>query len=804
MRHYKKTALVIATLSVMSWSLSAATADKTIYVTTFADDDGSDPTTCSLREAVVTASTGRAYGGCKVGEVWPTRANTIQLQEGEYQLKTELQPTQAIIILGKDPVDYTKPNVLTNDYPAATAVKTRIRAVGNNRIINSTLQNNPDIVLNNVDLYDGFSSDKGGAILAGGGITLNNVSIYNSKAQRGGAIFLDGVKSSFVASHGQFQGNQAEQGSVLAMTCTNNLDGTKRDVLLDYMSIFNNGSATSQSGLAYCGMVNARISASSIGLNQADPAKGSIIQFSSKTPYGEVPLNTTGAKLNLLSNTIVQNTAFSTLLYNYDGLKELKFNVLAFNQSNGKSCRYADNLEGVTNANLILQNNALILNRQEDGCDFPTDSTETVKKDNVALDQYQFNQILYPLSQNAPNEYTSFMPMYFANVATENNPIIDSKAEAGCSGFDQRGLKRVNVLNNVGGSEKPNTCDIGATEVLRLTAANISALNDSVVKRLEGYQKNVDDFEILIKNPQTNPEYLPYYRLQVDKYRKLVDFTKQHQKYRTIFVDPFSTNLPDETVTSDGVREIKHLNAQTYTVKVEALGVGRLGSDQKFQGRFDPDLRCEWNADLEQVLMYRLDDRITPQGDTEFCSYELSMKGSNPLKSSSAYIMSSFRNIAPYAKSVSYNFAQGSTDWIELKLLENTHDDGDGDVRQLKNGNKLSYYTDGNGQDLAIRMSKVRDPVEISAERSGPCPGDPKLTCYGGKIQARLKNTLDPFSYDLTYVVYDAEGEASEEATIQLKNSGSAPGSTSGGGAVGWLGLSTLAVLVWLRRRQDR
>lgn len=101
MIQYKKTALVVATLTLMSLSLSAETANRTIYVTTFADEDGENSNACSLREAIVTASTGKAYGGCPVGEVVATRATVIQLEAGEYQLKRELQPTQNVVIQGK-------------------------------------------------------------------------------------------------------------------------------------------------------------------------------------------------------------------------------------------------------------------------------------------------------------------------------------------------------------------------------------------------------------------------------------------------------------------------------------------------------------------------------------------------------------------------------------------------------------------------------------------------------------------------------------------------------------------------------
>ena len=117
------------------------------------------------------------------------------------------------------------------------------------------------------------------------------------------------------------------------------------------------------------------------------------------------------------------------------------------------------------------------------------------------------------------------------------------------------------------------------------------------------------------------------------------------------------------------------------------------------------------------------------------------------------------------------------------------------------NPNKSRYYLNAAGQDLAIRISSLPDPVAVTAERSGPCPGnDKKLTCLGGKITVQIKNTLDPFDYKFNYMVYDADGLVSNTATVTLSNSASTPSARSGGGATGILGLLGLFSLIGLRR----
>ena len=135
MKNYKKGVLILSILSAMSL---IAAEDKTIYVNTFADEDGENPEKCSLREAVTAASLHQAYGGCPAGQPKPTMTNIIQLEEGEYKLKKELQPNAAISIVGKLPADYSKANILTNSYPALTANKTIINAESNSRIFNTS------------------------------------------------------------------------------------------------------------------------------------------------------------------------------------------------------------------------------------------------------------------------------------------------------------------------------------------------------------------------------------------------------------------------------------------------------------------------------------------------------------------------------------------------------------------------------------------------------------------------------------------------------------------------------------------
>lgn len=806
MKHYKKGVLTLMVLSAMS--LMAA-EDRTIYVTTFADENGENTDKCSLREAVITASTHKAFGGCSAGQPHSTVTNVIQLEAGEYQLKSELQPSSAMLIVGKEPADYSKPDVLTNSYPAATALKTTINAQGSSRIFNTNNTSAPSLTLTNLKLINGSSKNErtnaGGALYLGGPTILNNVSIENSNAQTGGAIYLNGTHSDLTITHGTFQKNNAVTGSLLAMTCSDQLNDTKRSIVISSASFLGNGAANSNSMFAFCGQPDVNFSANTITENTANANNGSIIQFSAVTPQGNVSLSDLSS-IVLLSNTIVKNSAWSTFLYNAPTSKTLGFNVLAYN-GNGKSCRYTGNdLATVDKPNMTVEKNAWALsaNSANSSCELPAKVTATeAVKNSVDLSNIAFSSVLSSLQP--ASQYTGFMPLYFPlNIKGASVSLVDTKAYS-CSGYDQRGVGRVNASESKT-SDQSNSCDIGSTEIVRLTAFKAELTNGSVVTLLDQYKGYADKFKTLIEDKTTKPEFLPYYKAEQAKYSNLANI-KTKQKYRTIFFDPFVSNLPHEIELGNGGREIKHLNAQNYLVEVNAKGIGNI-SENVENIKPDANLKCEWDASLGLIKMWRVDDHVTPTGDKEFCQYTLRLNA-NRTKSSSAYILGTFGNIAPIAKDAEFTVKEGSDKKVTVDLLNYVNDDGDGLVSALtdqKLKNKLAYYTNANGQDLAIRITKKIDPLLFSAERSGPCPGEDRLyTCYGGKITVQYKNTLDPFSYKFNYAVYDADGLISNEATVKLNNTATAENSVrnSGGGSMGWFGILGLISLVGYRRYQD-
>lgn len=799
MKNYKKGFLTIAVLSAMS--LMAA-EDTTIYVNTFEDQD-IDDNKCSLREAVVAASKHVAYHGCPKGKPHVSTTNVIQLEAGTYTLKSELVPTSAMVILGKEPADWSKTNVISNEYPAQTPIKTIISGNNTSRIFNTSNLDKPTLSLQDLILTQGKSNGDGGALSLGGITDLTNVSITDSNAIKGGAIYLSNAQATLTVSGGQFKGNKADSGSVLAMSCSDNLGFTKRSITLSGSSYIANGSGTSKTTFAFCGEPSASVYSNTITENIASSTDGSIIKFNSTQLNNEGDLSS-ASKLALLSNTIVKNSAQSIFAYNQTGTKNVNYNVLAFNT--GKSCAYtAGNIATVASANISVEKNALMLDAGNDQCELPTDLLKASATNTLDLKGIKFEDILNKIQD--PVDFTNYMSMYFPiERAVGQIDLVDSGSK-GCAKLDQRGFSRISEITSDADGVDDNTCDIGAIEVLRFSVGNIAQSNQDLVKLVQSYQDEIDVFKPLISDSKTKPEYLPFYRIQLSLYENLKAFTKSDQKYRPIYFDPFQGNLPDEVLSSGGARQILHLNTDNYDVlKPEVLGIGKLDTNKKFLGVQDANLRCVWDADLKKITMYRTDDRLTPSGDAEFCKYTLKSKSSG--KIASGYLIGTFINIGPNVPAeTSYVVEHGGLQKVNVDLLKNANDDGDGSTSSLENQPKKSpFYLNAQGQQQAIRFNKIPDSVTVTSERSGPCPGtdeDRRLTCHGGAMTMQLNNTLDPFNYTVTYVVYDMDTGKSGEGKVLLKNTASAPGSVrqSGGGSMGWMSLLGLIGLTFMRYR---
>jgi CSLREA domain-containing protein len=804
MNNYKKG--LLAAMILFAMSLMAA-EDKTIYVTTFADEDGENSNACSLREAIKTAKLDKSYGGCMVGRTLRndgTAPDVIQLDAGEYKLNSEIVVESHVNIFGKTPFNFSSRSPITFLYPTREALTTSISGQGKTRLFN-TVASQTSMIVNHVILKDGFAAKNsldqgnGGTFYVAGPLSLMNSEIVNSRAEaEGGAIYAVAMNTEKIIKiqDSLIQQNKAgSYGSVLAMDCVGNLGSTETRVEIGTSSLVKNGSADTTSILDFCGYATLKLSNSTVAKNTTS-ASGHVFRMANQVSR---PLSSYSS-FSALSNTIVENNARATVLYDNTGSMTFAYNVLAFNQ--GLSCEYALNAgipskeQGV---NFFTAYNAL----QTSGpsrCVLPDPATDNVFNNLDVSDKTITSLLTAYIEPSASNRY---LGLYYPLDLHSQTDLVDT-GSSGCAesdqdAIDQRGIQRVVNSTLVLNPQAKNTCDIGAVEVRRLTAADIKDLkNTSLTGLLELYQDNIDDINAHIADKNTSAVEIPGLQEELKEYEDLAKYTRQYQKYRAIYINPFVLAMPQEALSGIEL-QVKALNAQNYDIEMKSLGVGELsgaGSSLAIVGEADdPNLKCEWKPDLNRIMMYRTDGKLTSPADTEFCSYTLKDKLTGA--TSAGMLQAAFINIKPIIQDDTYSINPQNNLTVTVNPLENDSDDGDGPAI---NG-KPAFYRDKDGREIPIRIVKLPAGVILTAEREGPCPDTyQRETCYGGKLTLSVKNNFSQSDYSMNYTIFDAEGLMSDTASIRLTNTVKNTNTSSGGGSFGIWGVLGVAGLAGYRR----
>lgn len=805
MKNYKKGLLAAMVLSAMS--LMAA-EDKTIQVTTFADEDGENLQACSLREAIKTAKLDKSYGGCNVGRTIRhdgTAPDVIQLESGVYKLDRELVVESSVNIFGKTAFNYSKRSPITNLYPTKEPLTTIIDGQGKTRLF-SSMETQASLNVNQVILKDGYAakdpnvvnSGNGGAFAVAGSLGIFSSEIVNARAAaEGGAIYAVGQNSekTIKIEDSLLQGNSAESyGSVFAMDCRANLTSTQIHLEVNSSSIIGNGSPLDRSTIDVCGQTTVAISNSTIAQNTA---KEQILKF---VHAANRPL-ISNSSFTAINNTIVQNTAPSVLNYDNVGSIGLGYNVLAFNE--GQSCLYALNGGDPTvdqNLRFSFYHNAIqtsgrsqcTLPKQEEGYPFPYKY--------VDVSAANFSDLLRYLEPAVDNR---FLGIYYPIDHHSETDLVDS-AGADCLKIDQRGIERITDATLILDPMAKNTCDIGSIEARRLTAADVEDLkNNSLTDLLAYFQENIDDIKSILKSEDNSAEEIAGLNEELKEFEDLLKYTKQHQKYRAIYVNPFNLAMPNETLDGTAVK-LELLNSDNFDVEMKVLGVGTLtgtGGATTVDGIQDPALKCEWKPEMSRIMMYRTDGKVTSLTDSEYCSYTLRHKKTGV--TSAGILKASFNNIAPVAKNDEYRIDPSNNLTVTVNPLENDHDDGDGPISTI-NGNKTAFYVNKDGLETPIRIVDIESGLTVTAERQGPCPDTYQAeTCYGGKLTFAARNNFSQYDYHVGYTIFDADALMSNTATITLKNSAKNTNSqSSGGGAMSLFGLFGLLGLAVYRSRR--
>lgn len=840
---YRKSLLALVVLAALP--VTAAT-DRTLYVSTFEDEDGENASACSLREALQAATTNRAYGGCIAGQLDLT--DQIKLKADIYKLKKPLIIGSNITISGADAADFNKEDPYTNTYPARSRLETTIEPADSNAVFSlfDSTGSRATVNLNNLILQNA-KSNRGGAIRAGGSLTLNRVRISNSSAtDSGGAIYLEGGSANLNAVDSLFDKNIAVRGAVIGMSCQDNVSWTPHSVTLERTSIYDNGSPTAtQSVIDYCGTVTSSISASTIAENKSNNV---IINYILTDQY---PLHPTSS-LSLTSDTIVKNGGKATLFYDNVGKLALNGSVIGFNT--GKSCGYAlgaaaaakleaKNSKITSSYNALIKPSDTIVNQGE--CDLPDYLYKDADKTLVSLapTPATFNRILAPLylddDINALESKEGLFPAYVPLQTTSADTLIDA-GSGGCTTTDQRGLTRNNTTAGSTTTTDLNGCDIGSVEVSKLRAADVlGVINSSLQAPIDQYENNIDYYENIYKDPALDSKLLSRYKKLIDDEKTMLAAYKASLAYRQVYASVLNTSTEQENFTPDknGLKAVLEKFGddfdKNYLMDVKVVG---RGSEQFIQTKKDSDLtvkaddsnlECKWDDKLRQILVRRMDNAgilaaTTPAGEYEYCKYTITSKNP-PVVSSTGYVQARIVNIAPIAKDDEYTVKYGSVTPITLDILANDSDDGDGapDVEGYPKGYPKFYQNAGTGSYANIKLVTKPALGTLKFEYEQPCPDNsntrPEETCYGGKITYTPKSSFSTFNDSFKYKVLDQDRAESNEATVKIINtatttddtrgdSGSSSGSSGsssggGGGSVGLFGLFGLASLIAIRRK---
>lgn len=260
----------------------------------------------------------------------------------------------------------------------------------------------------------------------------------------------------------------------------------------------------------------------------------------------------------------------------------------------------------------------------------------------------------------------------------------------------------------------------------------------------------------------------------------------------------------DSSLTLDNKNETDRISetdvlANDRTSETEASR-GAFGKDAAgnylIELTVNPNNQCSIVQRTNDRPLIRFDNKGQTLAEDQAVTCKYKFTDSNGNVSTEGELRFRTVNKTPVAGDDSYTLPIGSSG-IPLDLLVNDNDKNDGIY-----GSLCSDATNVNCNGFFIRV--VSQPTEgvIEAERTGNCPDysdGNKFRCYGGKITYRVKNAGSPFDDKFTYVVYDVDKAASNEATVTIINqAGAAEASNSG--SLGWLSLFTLGGLAAYRR----
>src|SRR5690606_32417542 len=115
--------------------------------------------------------------------------------------------------------------------------------------------------------------------------------------------------------------------------------------------------------------------------------------------------------------------------------------------------------------------------------------------------------------------------MYYPRDNQTTTDLVDIGV-SGCSDRDQRVIDRVIGSTLTLNPDAKNTCEIGAVEIRRPNAADITDLNNNNLVHLNAfYQENIDDIERLIADTNKSVDELPVFQHDLKQHEHLLKYT---------------------------------------------------------------------------------------------------------------------------------------------------------------------------------------------------------------------------------------------------------------------------------------
>ena len=407
---------------------------SSININSLADTSGAS-SICTLRDAIISANTDTAIGGCTSGR----GSDTINV-----------------------PADLARQTLsLTSELPAVTSSIT-VDGAGSNLTISGENQHRiisvdgGELTLTNkLRLVNGSAFDSGGAVaLLKGSLTMNAVSLVGNSANEDGGGIFSNPGSTVIISDTTLSNNVANQygGGVFSLGKVGIIDS----VLSNNSASLGGGGVSSASGAV-------TISSSTLLGNSANDGGGVLSAFSSVIISNSTLSNNTAANSGggIISGgvTTISNATFSKNSAASGGgirfLGETEGAVFALvnsivsgssSNSDGPKKGLDVHVSGVdefrSEGNLFGSNQLSSSEALSGFSPSKSDIVATSDKFNI-----QIEQIIEPLASNGGSTFTHALP--------PDSPAVDNGVNANCEAKDQRGESR--LLDD-------DRCDVGAFE----------------------------------------------------------------------------------------------------------------------------------------------------------------------------------------------------------------------------------------------------------------------------------------------------------------------------------------------------